>query len=404
MSRQLSDKKPTLAELFILSKNARANGQVKEYQRNKYPKIIIPEEILDIKIFEPQLLNFPIIPEEPKKRVPLPPRIIAEEEETNWTKLFLISLILQIILMYFTLPHHLSDKENTFLNLLIIVPNLLTCYFGYNMLKSWAEDRNKSIKKTNLYEYNKFEERRKTLEAEYQDEILKFNKLLSVYHSEVEEIERKNRNMNQYENKKKFRHDRLKDFFSSACQPHKSKVEYKKGVSENHFYSYLIKHFNGDVLEESYIETDSFKGIPYQPDFTLYDSEFEILIDVEIDEPYIGIDGTPIHFSEGKDEFRDDFFLENNWIVVRFAEIQVIKYPVQCCQLLNDLISMIKSDDNIDLIELQNKVEKFNTWTKEEASRMAYVRFRNKYLPKDLIEDIEEETLELERKFLNSES
>ena len=54
----------------------------------------------------------------------------------------------------------------------------------------------------------------------------------------------------------------------------------------------------------------------------------------------------------GKDNQRNQFFLEKNWVVIRFSELQVVKYPDSCCKAIARIISQITGDYR-GLVQLQ---------------------------------------------------
>lgn len=118
-----------------------------------------------------------------------------------------------------------------------------------------------------------------------------------------------------------------------------------------------------------------------------------LFIDIEIDEPYIGNDGTPIHFLKGNDEERDTFFTRKNWLVIRFAESQIIENPSACCELISDVVQNLKRCV-IEDFSLQSKIKVVASWTSEEAHKLAFVKYRNKYLPHELHININDEKLE----------
>ncbi|MBD2019239.1 hypothetical protein H6F43_03460 [Leptolyngbya sp. FACHB-36] len=74
---------------------------------------------------------------------------------------------------------------------------------------------------------------------------------------------------------------------------------------------------------------------PYTPDVIVHDPITHIWIDVEIDEPWFKEDGIkkPSHYL-GKDDRRNDFFLQCGWIVIRFAEEQVAQSPSSCLRVI----------------------------------------------------------------------
>ena len=123
----------------------------------------------------------------------------------------------------------------------------------------------------------------------------------------------------------------------------------------------------------------------YEPDLTfLCLDNKSILIDIEIDEPYDGLQRIPIHYKTSNgtiDDFRNNEFSDRGWMVVRFAEEQVYKNPDGCCFFLYELIKSI--DDRFVINSTFDKVEsidRIKIWTREEAIKLADEKYREKYL------------------------
>lgn len=112
---------------------------------------------------------------------------------------------------------------------------------------------------------------------------------------------------------------------------HRIKDIPQKGNTEQFFLSFLHKSFN------NFIDIDCKVG-QYYPDFIYYDINSKIKIDIEIDEMFSSETKLPIHEIGGSDESRNSFFLDKNWLVMRFTDEQVANYPEQCCQLIESII------------------------------------------------------------------
>ena len=121
---------------------------------------------------------------------------------------------------------------------------------------------------------------------------------------------------------------------------------------------------------------------PYEPDIALFIEGHEtIRIDVEIDEPYAAFSKEPIHYITCGDEYRDDLLNRHGWIVVRFAEKQIKKYPKSCVLYLVKLIKSLVPEMVIptDLLSV-NPLPPMKRWSKNEAIIMAANGEREKYL------------------------
>lgn len=159
----------------------------------------------------------------------------------------------------------------------------------------------------------------------------------------------------------------------------------QKGVSEQHFEKYLSKYF-GDILYPSY-EFNLSGKYKYSSDFTLILANGISLI-VEIDEPYEGRSKAPTHCTDiNKDYNRDLFFVNGNWIVIRFSEFQVCAYPAECCYFIAQTIdNLIQPTNRSASLSMQFKgVAKLpidRRWTSAQAVYMAKKDYRLEYLNK----------------------
>jgi len=161
----------------------------------------------------------------------------------------------------------------------------------------------------------------------------------------------------------------------------------RKGFKEEDFKLYIEKYFKSDfqVFDDRFILVKNSSN-PFEPDFTLIDekNDINIFIDVEIDEPYEGLNDIkkrkPTHFRQA-DINRNNAFKNRGWIVLRFAEIQVHKEPDSCCRFLADVLKSINPKFIIpeNLTEI-DKLKSVRQWTKEEAEKWSLDRYREKYL------------------------
>lgn len=119
---------------------------------------------------------------------------------------------------------------------------------------------------------------------------------------------------------------------------------------------------------------------PYEPDIAIIEKSntFGIRIDIEIDEPYSGLKRTPIHYLGCGDAFRDRSLTNMGWIVVRFSEKQIACEPLQCIQLIQDLIFAI--DKNFVKATSYNHPIPDKRWSNIEAQSMALQNYREQLL------------------------
>ncbi len=122
---------------------------------------------------------------------------------------------------------------------------------------------------------------------------------------------------------------------------------------------------------------------PYEPDIAITYSEnnFNVRIDVEIDEPYAAITNKPTHYIGCGDEYRDANLNSLGWIVIRFSERQVKLHSKQCIRFIADILKTI--DETIPVPDELGMITLFvpeRRWTLLEAQKMAKEQVRQTYL------------------------
>lgn len=155
----------------------------------------------------------------------------------------------------------------------------------------------------------------------------------------------------------------------------------QKGVSESYFERYLSKYF-GDILHPSY-EFKIDENYRYSSDFTLILDNGISLI-VEIDEPYNGKDNNPHHCIDvDKDDRRDEFFINGNWIVIRLSEYQVCAYPIECCYVIARRLDSLDPHSNLSRqFKGVKDLPVDRRWNTRQATQMAQQDYRLGYLEK----------------------
>lgn len=151
----------------------------------------------------------------------------------------------------------------------------------------------------------------------------------------------------------------------------------KKGRTEQFFKLELMKYFKEILYTDIYVDT-------YFPDFLIIDINNGIKINIEIDEPYSLKEKLPIHYVEDINEkIRNDFFLENGYFVVRFAEEQIINDKQACLQLLKGIYDTVKEFEPIEKIKsFEKQIQGISRWSLKEAIQYAESDYRHFYLNK----------------------
>jgi hypothetical protein len=161
----------------------------------------------------------------------------------------------------------------------------------------------------------------------------------------------------------------------------------RKGYKEEDFKKYIDKYFKScfQIFDDRFILIKN-SSKPFEPDFTIIDEKngINIFIDIEIDEPYEGINDVvnrkPTHF-QYSDTNRNNAFKNRGWIIIRFAEIQVHQQPDSCCLFIFDVINSINPTYEIpETLTNIHKIEPIRQWTKEEAEIWSINKYRENYL------------------------
>jgi len=104
----------------------------------------------------------------------------------------------------------------------------------------------------------------------------------------------------------------------------------------------------------------------YYPDIAFIDVEKDILIDIEIDEPY-SRSKIPTHFiGDLNDIQRNKFFTANGWYVIRFSENQVKNQLNNVIKTIDLFIKSLASHSNQEFEYFLNSFFE-NQWTYAEA-------------------------------------
>ncbi|WP_013325708.1 DUF308 domain-containing protein [Gloeothece verrucosa] len=206
------------------------------------------------------------------------------------------------------------------------------------------------------------------------------------YSLKMEKWQKTQRLMQRYHQRKswvnpKLRAAQLRELLQGKVLQPTGKSLAQQGVSEKYFFEILKGYFKDLV---SYGGEFPIPGsqLKYSHDIVYIDPTTGLHIDIEIDEPYEGKSKRPHHcIDDEKDKRRNQYFLENNWIIIRFAEEQVVRHPHSCCKLiaqtLVDLtakLAYLKGFSDID------ELPKIECWTVTDARRMAAWKLREIYL------------------------
>lgn len=149
-----------------------------------------------------------------------------------------------------------------------------------------------------------------------------------------------------------------------------------RSFSDEYFFNMLTSSDLKPLLHHDVCLPVPCRAIPYEPAMALVDERNGIFVDVEIDVPYDGWYRVPLHYVEGKDDVRDEYFNRCGWTVVRFTERQVRTQPEACVQLLKNLINCLQDSS----VEFSSGVVPEKRWTFKEAVEQERNLYREKYL------------------------
>ncbi len=270
----------------------------------------------------------------------------------------------------------------------VVIVILVNWLFGMSVIAFWSALVCASASAVVAFSYLRFVDFQvrdcyKQRLAEYQQQLVEYESY------QLRRLQSKGKEIEQYNSLLQERYKRLLRLLKKIVQPPagQGKGGVQQGVSEKQFFVYLCRYFSGFydfcMGGEFPIPGTSWR---YTADFILVHQPTGLAIDIEIDEPYDGRTGKPHHcVDKGKDSQRNQFFLEKNWVVIRFSELQVVKYPDACCKAIAKIVSQITGDYR-SLVKLQNTKELLphKQWKVKEAVYMAQTKFRSSYLRRSL--------------------
>ncbi len=215
----------------------------------------------------------------------------------------------------------------------------------------------------------------------HDDEVKKYPKLLQSYQQAKREYEQQIKHIHSHENIASYRKLELLRILRQTKPNDGGNSKAPTGFSEAKFYAYLNHYFKDKVKRGLTLNIPNFKH-HYSPDFVYIDKSVNLYIDIEIDEPYAYNNKVPTHFvGASKDTKRNNFFLDKNWIVIRFSEEQVVRYPQSCCKAIAKVITNVLGDNlYLSQFVMVADLEPMKQWTESEALYMADRSYRQTYL------------------------
>ncbi len=342
-----------------------------------YPEVYIPNEITRISVAQPPL------PEEPKEpQKPLYPTKPSKDQPGCLVLLALGGIVVAI--------YAISEKEAGVGGILFLVFFVFLGLLAFFIFKAEGASYKEKL-------------------AEYENQVRDYPQMLRQFEAEKkayshkkEQYQKQVEQLLSEESLNAFRARKIqewKDSLSIDILDFDESDQVKEGLSEKYFANELAHKVDDYYLflgkrNEIFSKPKLMQKVPagnsfYYPDLVI--KKDGLVIDVEIDEPYVGGEGTPIHYLEKNgyltksvDERRNVYMTDNDWIVIRFSEEQIFTKTEECIAFIMSVIHQIERGEQI-IIPESLKTPK---WTVEEAARMAYKHYRESYINNDRLQSI----------------
>ena len=319
------------------------------YNYNQYPASILPQQII-----EAQNSKIPV-PRAPQK--PERPAL----EKFRHTGLFITVAAVAMIAAYkFSVV-----PSNTWLTAMLTV--FLVSGVGVTV-------------------YNCISNRFKKLANQKAQENYEY--LMRRYNDELAAIDEVNRQNNDRVSLARYRGELVKELLQNTNCQLKPAEQCGVGCNDD-FYKILNEYFPEKVLTNYTIAQDE-ENTCFVPNYIVSVSDRRLYIDVEIDVPYDIESGEPQSFkgtpaNPGDESFskqeHDNFFEKEGWVVVRFAEEQIINQPISCCKFIAQTIYEILGDDAVlQKFNTVDNIQPVDTWSYQQCIELRDNHYRQNYL------------------------
>lgn len=346
------------------------------HSKISYPELYFSSQISSLLEETPSLPKEPSLPQKP-----IMPNNPGEYDSGGGCSLISLSVISVIGSIIACIALITADDVDFSLLLYSIL------YFLFSLFIFIIAMSDKELHEKKKNEYTQAIKQYPFLLERYEKELAAYKEKKQTYLSQKEFLLSKN-------NIEKYRAKKIAEYLTNLYEtPIFKKCQdtdvVKKGASEDYFVKKLRKLTNWDVYTEQKVPVGTKF---FYPDIIIGINE--IYINVEIDEPYAGNDGTPIHYVEDNflrtsiDKDRNDYMTRNGWIVIRFAEEQIFLHTDECIEYIAKVIdSILKGKGEITVSEQFIK----DKWNKEQSYKMSYKRFRRTYVPQKYQSNIDKE-------------
>ncbi|WP_373536253.1 hypothetical protein [Microcoleus sp.] len=214
----------------------------------------------------------------------------------------------------------------------------------------------------------------------YEQEMRDYQRLLAEWKKREIQHKRQMAESQKPEKIKQYRYQIIKDIIIKTVPPEGRIVSTKCQWLESKFYKNLQQLFQDKVYNNLIIH----KSHSYQPyciEISYFDKLTNLRIDIIIDKPYHYETGEPKNYDVlVQENQRHQLFLEKGWIVIRFAEEQVVCWPQSCCRVIAEVIHQIIGTPIPEELTTVETLRPIQQWNEFEARQMAQERYRDHYL------------------------
>lgn len=334
-------------------------------QMNTYPELYYSTDIQRI------LVDKPTLPLGAKPEPPIRPKRPIEPSKPGIEQLgcSIAIIVFTVFIICCLNSENRLDGQAIMLSILLILMSII--YFVYFR-------KDKDIYKTKSAEY-------KELIKKYSEEIKAYEEQLKKYEEDKDNYDKLVRQVASESYIRQSRLNDIRNFLNNRIPPKyqmcNSSDFVKKGASEDFFVEILRERTGWFVYNGQKVYCGS--NLYYPDIIVIVDGLF---FDIEIDEPYIGSDGQPIHYLEkmkqgesvSVDNLRNKQMNSFGWEVIRFSEDQVFLHTEECISYISKVIETIKNASTQVSCSSEFIVKK---WSKEQAHKLAYQRYRKSYIP-----------------------
>jgi hypothetical protein len=291
-----------------------------------------------------------------------------------------------------------NNKLGLAITVLLVTFSVLRSHLTYGRRQEkYKNERQKWLEEVELYNqyYALWENRSQQLIAYKQDDVDWQEAFIRAERERHEQKDLKDRQLEaQYQQLiaelhspeaiATYRHSLVSDA-ASQMLPHEGLGEASVGSFDGYLVSRLEEYFGEDRIFTGIKVYGNKQGNYLVPDAVYIDMDIGLHIAIESDEPYSLKQtnyGEPIHYiGYLDDERREEVYVNKyKWILVRFAEEQVIRYADSCCKKIAQLLAEILSDPSyLTPFAEVSDLPLIQRWTQAKAQEMVTIKHRDTY-------------------------